>query len=153
MEAHIKIAYVIAAHKNPKQFSRLINRLDGDHADFFIHIDKKCSIKNFKDSIPTINAEKVAFLKQFDASWSEFGMIKAEVNALQSIIKSGKNYDFIILLSGQDYPIKTNDYIKAFFQKHKEKSFIESFPMPFDPWPNGGMDRINRYHFKIFAKS
>lgn len=153
MEEQVKIAYVIAAHKNPKQFSRLVKRLDGDHADFYIHIDKKVHLENFKAAIDGINHEKVNFLKQYNATWSEFGIVKAEIEALKSIVNSGRKYDFIILLSGQDYPIKSNEYIKDFFKKNIDKSFIESFSMPFDPWPNGGMDRINRYHFKLLNKS
>lgn len=153
MKAQVKIAYVIAAHKNPKQFSRLISRLDGDHADFYIHIDKKANVKTFKDATKTIDPKKISYIRQYDATWSEYGIVKAEIHALCTIVESEKNYDSIILLSGQDYPIKSNEYIKAYFQKNKDKSFVEHFSMPFAPWPNGGWDRINRYHFKLLGKS
>ncbi|MDQ3395473.1 MAG: beta-1,6-N-acetylglucosaminyltransferase [Bacteroidota bacterium] len=149
----VKIAYVIAVHKNPQQFSRLVDRLNGSHADFFVHVDKKSPINEFKNSIKAIAQDNFYFIKQFNAAWSEFGIVEAEIQALKDIVNKGKHYDMIILLSGQDYPIKSNDYIKIFFHKWKGKSFIESFPMPFQPWPNGGMDRINRYHFKILGKS
>jgi hypothetical protein len=152
MEDPIKIAYVIAAHKNPLQLSRLISRLDGDHADFYIHIDKKVSLTSFKKALKSISPDRINFLKQYNATWSEYGIIKAELEALRNIIKANKNHDFIVLLSGQDYPIKSNEYIKAFFYKNKVHSFMEHFPMPFAPWPNGGMDRVERYHFKLLGK-
>ena len=43
--------YIILAHKNPIQLSRLINRLDDDHSNFYIHIDKSTDIREFKINI------------------------------------------------------------------------------------------------------
>lgn len=149
----LKIAYVILVHKNPQQFGQLIASLECDHAHFYVHVDKHSDISQFKKAIIGIDSQKITFLKRFDGRWGGFGIIKAEVHALRTIVQSKVDFDFILLLSGQDYPIKSSSYIFDFLSKNKEKSFVDYFPMPFAQWPNGGMDRIHRYHFKLFREN
>ncbi len=63
------------------------------------------------------------------------------------IINFKENLDYIILLSGQDYPLKNNDYIAKFLNKNYGKEFIEFEPLPRKKWIEGGLNRINKYHF------
>lgn len=44
-----RIAILIIAHNRPKQLLRLIESLDIDRFDFFIHIDGKTEISQFSD--------------------------------------------------------------------------------------------------------
>jgi hypothetical protein len=44
----LKKAYIIGAHKYPDHLCRLISRLDDGNATFFVHIDKKVDIRQFK---------------------------------------------------------------------------------------------------------
>jgi hypothetical protein len=48
---------------------------------------------------------------------------------MQEIIKSDIKYERAILLSGQDYPIKSNQYIHEFFDKNSDKNFIDYFAL------------------------
>ena len=43
----MKIAVLIAAHKDPLQVEKLIQLLDNDHIDIYIHLDKKSNFNNF----------------------------------------------------------------------------------------------------------
>lgn len=45
---------------------------------------------------------------------------------------SHKKYDYYHLLSGQDLPIKTNDYIQNFFISHQGKEFVAFDKKKFD---------------------
>ena len=46
----MKIACLILAHKNPVQLNELIEVLDCNEIDFYIHLDKKVKKKNFVSS-------------------------------------------------------------------------------------------------------
>jgi hypothetical protein len=55
----------------------------------------------------------------------------------------------MILLTGQDYPIKSNEHIQKVLRNSDGNSFLEYFTLPSEHWENenGGMDRINYWHF------
>ena len=44
----MQINYIILTHKSPIQLERLISRLDDQDSTFFVHIDLKTDIEQFK---------------------------------------------------------------------------------------------------------
>ena len=94
----------------------------------------------------------VYFLDRHICHWGNFGHVAATIKGIQEIILRNIQCDYVILLTGQDYPIKTNQYIDLFFQKNMGTDFLEYFALPTShSWPNGGMDRIENWHFWIFG--
>lgn len=141
----MKKAYIILAHKQPEQLYRLVEKLDDDMSAFFIHIDKKKSLADF-NNLSTFG-NKVHFVKREASSWGGIGIVMAILNALKAIKESDKKTERIVLLSGQDYPIKSNDYINNFFLTSPHRVFIEYWTMPnFKIWKDGGgMFRVTKY--------
>jgi hypothetical protein len=76
--------------------------------------------------------------------------MQATFQGLKEVVESGMEYDYIALMSGQDYPIKPNSYIKAYFEQHRGTSFMEHIPFPKPDWikQNGGWDRVRYWHFR-----
>ena len=142
-------AYIILAHKQPEQLYRLIEKLDDNQSSFFIHIDKKKLAADF-DNL-TDFGNKVQFIKREASNWGEIGIVMAILNAFKCIKEFDKKIEHIILLSGQDYPIKSNDYINNFFSTSPYSVFIEYWSMPnFKIWKDrGGMFRISKYFFGL----
>ncbi|CAN5266835.1 beta-1,6-N-acetylglucosaminyltransferase [soil metagenome] len=151
-KSELKIVYIVLAHKDPDHFNRLIRKIYSNFSSFYIHIDKKADPNPFKEAILDLSSNKIRFIKQFDATWGEIGIIKAEILALQEIIKSGDDFDFVILISGQDYPIKSNEFIYNFFLNNKGRNFLEILPMPFQDRADSGMHRLERYYFKFLGR-
>lgn len=145
----MKKAYVIIAHKNPGQVYRLVSRLNDGNSDFYIHIDKKVDIDQFKNLLDL--GDVIHFLERFDSKWGSYGTIKPYLNALETIKSSGKHFDRIMLISGQDYPIKSNQAIDEFFEKSDRSVFVDYFPIPnYNKWPGsdrGGLYRVDKYYF------
>ena len=59
--------------------------------------------------------------------WGGFGLVEATLRAMADVSRAG-NFDKIILLSGQDYPIKSNEEIDQYFQDSKFNIFMDHFP-------------------------
>ncbi len=139
------------AHKNPLQVRRLISRLNDGFSEFFLHIDKTAAIAPF-EILKEIGAF-VQFVERADSGWGKFGSVQAALNGLKAVRDSKKGFDRIFLLSGQDYPIKSNDYINDFLEKHPKSVFIEYFPIPnYQKWPGndrGGLYRVDKYYFGL----
>ena len=49
------LAYLISAYTEPKSLEKLVKALNMECADFYIHIDKKVDITNFKKRLSKYN--------------------------------------------------------------------------------------------------
>lgn len=155
----VEKAYIILVHKNAKQVKRLVGRLNDGQSRFFVHVDAKSNRANFATEFAGMH--HVEFVDQVATDWGKFGLVDATLNALKAVKKSGKHFDRVILLSGQDYPIKSNKQINEFFARSPYAIFMDHTPLPnHHRWsPNGGLYRVNKYffgfekHSKLAAKS
>ena len=116
----MKIAHLILAHKNPVQLHRLITVLNHPAFDFYIHIDKKADDAAFKI---LLGQKNVFFINQrAKIYWGGWGTIQATLNAFEMILPKG--YDYINVLSAQDFPIKPAEFIYQYFYNNKGTEFI-----------------------------
>ncbi len=143
-------AYIILAHKNPEQVERLIAALDDNHSHFFLHIDKNsndCFLERMKTN------EKLVLVERVKTEWGGFGIVQATLNAMNSVQNHPVAFNFVLLISGQHYPIKSNLHIHEFLRHTRHHAFLEhtSIPNP-QRWKiRGGMYRIDKYFFGLKA--
>lgn len=131
----MKIAYIILAHKYPEQLTRLIHRLNTETSSFFIHIDQKADQEIYNQIVTQLSTlPNVYFLKRYNTYWGSFNLVKATFEGIKEIFLRRIDFDYVIFLSGQDYPIKSNSQIEKFLLKNEGKEFIEYQPLPGDNW-------------------
>ncbi len=149
----MKIAYIILAHKNPDQIKRLVLRLNTEGTSFFIHIDKKSNNKIYENIVDDLSPlSNVYFLKRFKIFWGDFSIVKATIEGIKEIFKTNTSFDWLILLSGQDYPLKSNSKIQETLLLNEGKLFISHCNYPIKPGANEAItdtERIDYYHFNI----
>src|SRR5690606_12853898 len=139
----VAIAYLILAHKQPEQLTRMIRALHDFRDYFFVHCDSESNLSDFECFLSDFN--NVLFIQpRYRTNWGDFGLVEATLSGLQQI-KNLDIVDHVIMLSGQDYPIKSKDYIRRFIMKNKDKIFMEYFPIPDSRWSNGGEWRFPNY--------
>jgi hypothetical protein len=142
-------AYIILAHKDLDQVLQLLKRLDEQSAFFFVHIDKKVPPEEL--FVFSEFSGKLYMVERIRTEWAEFNLVKATLNAMKALQQTGKNFEMISLLSGKDYPVKSNEYIEAFYKTTGKRVFIEHYPLPnYVKWKHGGgMYRVNKYFFGL----
>jgi len=146
----MNINYIILAHKNPQQLKTLVEKLSTPHTFFYIHIDRSVAIEPFINELK--NQARVYFIKGREQGiWGDIGIVKATLNALQEITKK-PDKGYCVLISGQDYPIKSNKQIDSFLQKNYGVNFIDIKTFDEATWPNNGIDRIQYYKFNLSAE-
>jgi hypothetical protein len=141
----LEINYIILAHKNPEQLKRLILKLTTTCTYFYIHIDRGVDLEPFQKEL--YGAKNIYFLTSTErekGNWGDIGIVKATINALKKVVAHKRN-GYCILLSGQDYPLQTNEHIQRFFSKNREHHFITAYSLPHSQLDRGGLSRINRY--------
>jgi len=142
----MRIAHLIVTYTNPLQTERMIRRLMHPQVDIYIHLDKKNDIKDhlFLKEVPN-----VFFIKnRVDVRWAGLSTVEAVLNSIEEIVQTGIYYDYVALLSGQEYPIKTADYIVDFYAKNKGKLFMKFDAFEGD-WEEA-LDRVNKYYMTDF---
>ena len=133
--------YLILAHKNPLQLSRMIERLDDGASKFFIHLDAKTPIEPFA---ACLEGAHIRFIEPRERCvWGDFSIVQATIRLMEA---ASKEQGIFILMSGQDYPIQSQGYINAFLESNKEFDFIEIEPLE-EKWkPKMVKDKLEHYH-------
>jgi hypothetical protein len=145
----MNLAYIILAHCNPKQLLRLIQSLEYPNDYFFIHIDKKVNDSPFKDALNRSTANFSFVQKRENGRWGDIGIVNATLNCMREVVRHKTDFDHIVLLSGQDYPIKPISIIRNFFSSNLGKTFIEYQKFPVKELDYHGLNRTECYSFNI----
>ncbi|HVI43447.1 MAG TPA: beta-1,6-N-acetylglucosaminyltransferase [Chitinophaga sp.] len=142
----MRIAHLILTYTDPKQTERLIKRLVHEQCDIYVHVDKKVDIATHE---LLLKQPHVYFIKnRTDVRWAGYNTVKATFRCLQEIADTGIHYDYVNFLSGQDYPIKSNEYLFDFLSRNAGKQFIAY--KDFETEWQEALRRTNRYHLVNF---
>lgn len=143
----MQICYIILAHRYPDQLKRLVQKLTIQETFFYIHIDKNVLIAPFFSELSEF--KNICFIEsRQEGIWGDIGTVKATISALEQIMKD-KRDGYCILLSGQDYPIKSNDFISSYLKSNLGNEFIDIFPLPTKYWST---DRMEKYKFNLSTR-
>ncbi|HEY4155708.1 MAG TPA: beta-1,6-N-acetylglucosaminyltransferase [Puia sp.] len=143
----MRIACVIIAHKGPQQIERFIKKFEHFPFDFYVHLDKKTAREPF-DRLADI--PNVQFIQpRIKVRWGASSVVTAMLLSIKTVLKSGLEYDFINIMTGQDYPIKPVSTIYSTLEKNRGKNFI--CYEDDGEWWSHAIARIQKYHFTDFG--
>jgi hypothetical protein len=72
---------------------------------------------------------------------------------IQQALESPQQFNRFVLLSGSDYPLRSETYIEDFFKRNLTSEYLDSHQLPFDHWVGGGIPRLNQYKFSPTTSS
>jgi len=136
----MKIAYLIMAYNNYNHLKRLVHALNDSNVVFFIHIDKKSKMPDALQE-----TDNVVFIKSVKVWWGGWSHVDATISLMRNAISHG--FDYYILLSGTDYPIRPNSFLYKQLSTGGEYIGMNdgtSFNKP--------EDRIKYYYFDGFER-
>jgi hypothetical protein len=122
----VTVAYLILAHGNPEQLVRLVDVLPKS-SPVMIHFDKRADPTLYERAVKLLGERpKLKFVRRHVCRWGAIGIIEGTVSLIRGLVDSGMAFDYATLLSGSDYPIKSNREIAAFLEQHRGEEFLES---------------------------
>lgn len=143
----MKIAILILCHKNPKQINLLLDKLNHQDIDCYIHIDKKADFANKitkRSNIVLLPDEK-----RVSVEWAQISMVTATINLVEEAHRHGK-YDYYWLISGQDWPLRSADKIVKFFEEHNGTNFVQYWNSKnHGSHQQNNLDKRNQIYFPI----
>ncbi|GEK16160.1 beta-1,6-N-acetylglucosaminyltransferase [Aliivibrio fischeri] len=141
------IAYLILVHRYPEQFKRLFNAIYHPFNHYLVHIDKTSGeallndITLFLEDYPNSSV-----LESEDALWGGYSLVNIELRGMEKLMEIDKDWTHFINLSGQDFPLKTQEYIHDFLSKNENKEFI--YALDQNKTRPDTMDRIANMSFE-----
>ena len=144
----MRLAHLILTHKGPAQLARLLDALACPGADCYVHLDKKTAAAPFAflQSRPGVYFTRT----RLDVKWGGYSLTQVVLDCSREILAEPIGYDFINVLSAQDYPLQPAGQIQEFFRRRLGQSFIECEPQG-SAWWQANASRVERYHFTEFT--
>lgn len=150
----MKLAFVILAHNDPDNVLRLIKRLAADGDRIVVHWDKKSRFDIEARARQELTAEQwaaVHFCRRVVVAWGRWSMVEATLSALNALADMDETFDYVILLSGADYPLRPLKGLKQFLVWHPGKEFIECVDPEKKPWVVQGLVKERFLHHHWFS--
>jgi len=144
-------AYLIRAHQRPDQLSRLVDRLSTPSSSFHIHVSARTPDEVYAAMRQGLaGRDNVRWINRIPAYYSGFSLVRSVLAGLAEIARTPPIPPHVVVLSGQDYPLRPAHEIEAFLAGRTGESLVEHFPIPSERWAdeNGGLDRIRYLHFE-----
>lgn len=116
----MKQAYLIMAHHKPYLLAELLVALDDMRNDIFLHIDLKA--KKLDWNLPVKKA-RLYIIPSISVNWGGYSQIECEYRLLKAALQEGR-HDYYHLLTGATYPIKSQDYINNYLEKHSGTEYV-----------------------------
>lgn len=119
------IAYFILVHRYPTQFKRMFQAIYTPGNIYLVHVDKN-SGTGLSEDISAFLAPYVGteILPSRPALWGGYSLVEAELRGMKRLLEMSKEWDYFINLSGQDFPLKSQEYIRDYLASHKDTQFM-----------------------------
>lgn len=152
-----KILYFIVAHHNQSQLYRLVRTIKSLSPEslIVIHYDASSSVEKTRYD----EVDNVFFIPEPTCvSWGNYSQVEMLINSLKWIDEN-LSFDWLVMISGQDYPINKLDKFERILTSSSYDAFFRYFKAD-DPacWPLGTSQRRYQYcyaqypHFPYYYK-
>lgn len=119
-----KHAFLIIAHQEFEILQRLVDALDCEWIDIFVHIDKRVH------HLPKLSAQKsrlCVLRERRHVIWGGVEQVACELRLMRTAAEQGE-YAFYHVISGVHYPLVSTERLAVWFSRHLGKSVLQ--PMP-----------------------
>lgn len=143
----MKHAYLLMVHKEPYNLQKLLELLDDENNDIYIHIDVKSKVLHKEEIMKWCSKSNIYFVRQTSVQWAAYSGINCEMILLEEAVKG--NYDYYHLLSGQDLPLVSQRNMHRFFEDNNGKEFVSLYDRSELDWRIQALyERVCYWHMK-----
>ena len=124
----LKVVYLILTHTNPEQILRLVKSLSSGNSASRIVIHHSYSFSYLApDAFEHFNNVHLV-TNTVHVRWGDFSLTLAILRSIEWI-KNNLEFDWLVLISGQDYPIQPPSQIEKFLETTNYDGFIRAAPL------------------------
>jgi hypothetical protein len=141
MRGAVRKHYLLLAHDQPDHVVRLIRRLDDAESTFWLHVDARVDIEQW--SLVTDHPDVVVVGPRVSCVWGTWSMVEAQLAQMRACLAGGEP-GYLIMLSGQSYPVKTIAHIDRYLTEHAESVHMDLWALE-ARWPDNHRDRLDYF--------
>jgi len=127
---HAMVGYIIFATPDMatvKQLKGLLHEIQEPQNAYVVHIDAK-QPRHVQEIIAELpQAPNVHYISTRNITWGGFTLLQAELDALRELLSMGIDWDMVINLSANAYPIKPKREIARRLALHGDVNHLEIF--------------------------
>ncbi|MCS0633490.1 beta-1,6-N-acetylglucosaminyltransferase [Telluria mixta] len=126
--------FLIQAHKDLDQLNALVEQLRDDDFRVYVNLDRKCAL----DPAAVHPAARLV-QDRVDVHWGTFSQVQAVLNSLHQIVAEVPEFDKVIFLSAQDFPLLSNARLKEALARHAHHELLDTVAIGTEPgqWAAG----------------
>jgi hypothetical protein len=150
MSELVRHCYLVQTHREPRQVLRLVRALRRGSPSARIFVYHDGSRQPFDPALLSPLSGCDLLLAPVPVRRAEFSMVEAYLDAAERIARRGVEYEWLTLLSGQDYPLRP----LADYERHLDRSGVQGFLRygdvlgPDTPWPKQRRRGHRRYFYR-----
>jgi hypothetical protein len=121
------IGYFILLHRFPEQFKRMFRAIYAPGNSYVIHVDKSSGAEFAADIAEFLKPyQGVAIIESRKALWGGYSLVDAELRGMAKLLAMSSSWTHYINLSGQDFPLKSQAYIRDFLRANPRRQYIRA---------------------------
>jgi len=121
------IGYFILLHRFPEQFKRMFRAIYAPGNSYVIHVDKSSGPEFAADIADFLRPyQGVAIIESKKALWGGYSLVDAELRGMAKLLAMSNSWTHYINLSGQDFPLKSQAYIREFLRANPRRQYIRA---------------------------
>ena len=130
-ESELPIAFSILAYKSASQIERLLRTIYRPWNYYCIHVDKKSSVDFFnaiEELTRCLNSKYHNIINtrnRVDVTWGKMSVLQADLNCMKELYDKYKDWKYLINLTGQEFPLKTNAELAKILKAYKGANNVE----------------------------
>jgi hypothetical protein len=110
----VNLAYVITAHKSPGQLLRLLRAIYRPNNTYVLHVDAKADAAVHAAAREFADAHaNASMIRSESIIWGSWRLARAQIRGMKEALRLADNWQYCLNLTGQDYPLKTQEQIAA----------------------------------------
>jgi hypothetical protein len=118
------VVYLILAHTAPEQVARLVRRISTPEDVVLVHVDRRTDLAPFEEAFAALPIPPRLTRRRVPVHWAGWGIVQATLIGMRDALRLRRPWTHLVLLSGADYPIRSNDEIHAFYDANVGRSHL-----------------------------
>ena len=129
---HVRIAYFIMVHHKPEAFKAMFQKIYTRDQFYLVHIDRKAKFEVIEEiQLYLIQFPNVYIPESINIITGGFSMVQAELDAMEFLLNVSPEWDYFINLSGEDYPLKSQNIIRNFLTVNNGRNYLLYYDQKF----------------------
>lgn len=119
----MKPIFLVYTFQDPAHLRELVAALAPSRV--FVHVDAKADVTAFSEAVR--DRDNVTFTDRVQVNWGGYSQVRAIRILVKEALRAADDDDYLVMLSGSDYPLRPLAELTAHLQAHQGRQYLRAF--------------------------